>query len=101
MIDKLPHLGAALVILVGLYLIGRSKCWFGHGQDWTRVLVDDVWMRQCERCQEPMSAILVNAEAQDIQPARVPKIKSLKAKKAKAPKQKPRENVTEFRQSQR
>jgi hypothetical protein len=63
-----------------------AGCWFGHSTEWTRVIVDGVWFRQCERCQQPTAAILVNAEASDIQPAKVKAIKALKAKKVKRPK---------------
>ena len=49
-----------------------------------RVLVDGVWHRQCERCQQIGAALLVNGEASQITAAKVPKIKALKAKRAKA-----------------
>jgi hypothetical protein len=62
---------------------------FGHSSDWTRVIVNGVWFRQCDRCQQPTTALLVNSEAEGIQPAKVPAVrerKAVKAKKTRKPK---------------
>ncbi len=60
-----------------------SNCLFGHG-DWITVRIKGVLTRQCERCQQPMGAILVNAEAPEIvAPKKLPKVKPMLAKKLK------------------
>lgn len=61
-------------------------CWFRHSSDWTRVLVDGVWYRQCVDCQQPTTPILVNSEAQAITPANVPQIIQRHAQPVKAAK---------------
>lgn len=64
-----------------------SPCIFQHSRDWTRVVVNGVWWRQCERCLTPTTAILADRGAQeDIQPAQVPPIvvrTAVKMKKTK------------------
>jgi len=51
-----------------------SGCFFNHSPHWHRVVINGVWTRQCDRCLEPLTAILVNDEGRDIQPAKVPAI---------------------------
>jgi len=56
-------------------------CFFGHSSDWTRVLVEGVWHRQCIRCQQPTTPLLVNDEGTAITPAKVPPIVQRHAEK--------------------